>query len=181
MIAPMDGRVIELKVIPGAVVQSSQALLSIESAEGELQVLIYLPTEHGKKLRPGLAVQIEPATIKKEEYSTLMGVVREISEFPVTSQGIVSVLQNQALANFFSKDGPPYAVHVDLTKNANTVSGYRWISNGLAVRPRCGGNLPRACNIPTKRWLTYRWLAYCLRGGRTYGGLYSPRSLSIIF
>jgi HlyD family secretion protein len=129
VIAPMDGRIIEFKVTPGAVVQPGQALLSIESAEGELQALIYLPTEHGKKLHPGVAVQIEPATVKKEEYGTLMGVVREVSEFPVTSQGIVSVLQNQALANSFSKDGPPYAVHVDLIKNANTVSGYRWTSN----------------------------------------------------
>ncbi|MFZ2403791.1 MAG: hypothetical protein WAW41_01550, partial [Methylobacter sp.] len=93
-----------------------------------LQALIYVPTEHGKKLRSGLGVRIEPATVKKEEYGTLVGVVREISEFPVTSQGMVSVLQNAALASSFAKEGPPYAVYVDLVRDANTVSGYRWTS-----------------------------------------------------
>ncbi len=126
--APMAGRVIELKVTPGAVVQPGQALLSIESAEGDLQALIYVPTEHGKKLRSGLGVRIEPATVKKEEYGTLVGVVREISEFPVTSQGMVSVLQNAALASSFAKEGPPYAVYVDLVRDADTASGYRWTS-----------------------------------------------------
>lgn len=74
------------------------------------------------------------------------------SEFPVTNQGIVSVLQNQALANFFSKDGPPYAVHVDLIKNANTVSGYRWTSNdGPPIKIASGTTLNAEITVLEQR------------------------------
>lgn len=150
--APMDGLVIEFKVSPGAVVQSGQALLSIESVEGELQALVYVPTEHGKKLHPGLAVRLEPATVKKEEYGTLIGEVRQVSEFPVTSQGMVSVLQNQALAGAFAKEGSPYAVHVDLVKDAETVSGYRWTSNdGPPIKIASGTTLNAEITVLEQR------------------------------
>lgn len=126
--APVDGRVIELKLAPGAVVQAGQAVLSIESTSGGLGALVYMPTEHGKKLAVGQEVRLEPANVKKDEHGTLRGRVRSISEYPVTLQGMTSVLPNPALAALFSKDGPPYAVQVELLPDAALASGYRWTS-----------------------------------------------------
>jgi len=97
-------------------------------------------------------VRIEPATVKKEKYGTLIGVIRQISEFPVTSQGIVSVLQNQALAGTFAKDGSPYAVHVDLAKDAKTISGYRWTSNdGPPIKIASGTTLNAEITVMEQR------------------------------
>ncbi|OGB53346.1 MAG: NHLP bacteriocin system secretion protein [Burkholderiales bacterium RIFOXYD12_FULL_59_19] len=129
--APIDGRVIELKLAPGAILQAGQAVLSIESGHGTangLEALVYIPTEHGKKLTVGQAVRLAPANVKKEEYGTLLGRVQRVSEFPVTQQGMQSVLPNAALASLFAKDGPPYAVTVDLEPDATLQSGYRWTS-----------------------------------------------------
>lgn len=128
VVANVDGRVIELKLAPGAIVQQGQAVLSIEKGGTELNALVYMPTEHGKKLAVGQEVRLAPANVKKEEYGTLRGTVRSISEFPMTLPGIVSVLPNPALAGMFAKDGPPYAVQVDLVPDASLRSGYQWTS-----------------------------------------------------
>ena len=131
--APADGRVIELKVSPGAVVQPGQPVLSIEHKnrpQDGLQALVYMPTEHGKKLAPGMAVRLAPANVRKEEYGTLHGRVRSVSEFPLSLQGISAVLPNPTLAEMFVRDGPPYAVQVELEADPATASGYRWTSAG---------------------------------------------------
>ncbi|WP_306602815.1 NHLP bacteriocin system secretion protein [Azonexus sp.] len=126
--APNDGRVIELKLAPGAMVQAGQSVLSIENGEGELGALVYMPTEHGKKLVPGQEVRLAPANVKKEEYGTLRGRIESISEFPVSREGIISVLPNAALADMFFQKGPPYAVQISLEPDAGLSSGYRWTS-----------------------------------------------------
>ncbi|MBF0186765.1 MAG: NHLP bacteriocin system secretion protein [Magnetococcales bacterium] len=142
IVAPIDGRVIEYKVGPGAMVQAGEAVVSIERTGGELQALLYAPTADGKKLHPGQSVRIEPATIKKEEFGSLLGTVREVSEFPVTPRGMTSVLQNPALVGVFSSEGPPYAVHVDLIADERAVSGYRWSSRqGPPIRLASGTTL----------------------------------------
>jgi HlyD family secretion protein len=125
--APASGRVTEIKLTEGAVVHAGQAVLSIELAGETLQAILYIPTEHGKKVRPEMTVRIEPATVKKEESGTLIGKVRDVSDFPATPEGMATVLQNKSLIAQFSRTGPPYAARVDLVPAA-TPSGYRWSS-----------------------------------------------------
>lgn len=137
--APIDGRVIELKISPGAVVQAGQPVLSIEGHEGELGAMVYMPTEHGKKLAVGQDVRLAPANVRKEEFGTLIGHVRSISEFPVTRQGIASVLANNTLADLFFQKGPPYAVQVALEPDPAKASGYRWTSSDGAPFPVVSG------------------------------------------
>lgn len=139
--APVDGRVIEIKLAPGSIVQMGQPVLSIETSSGAggLEALVYMPTEHGKKLVVGQTVRLAPANVKKEEYGSLLGRVRSVSEFPVTQQGMVSVLPNASLAALFAKDGPPYAVLVDLLPDTALQSGYRWTSAAGAPFPVVSG------------------------------------------
>jgi len=144
VVAPVDGRVIELKLAPGAVVQPGQSILSIETGEGELGALVYMPTEHGKKLAVGQHVRLAPANIRKEEYGTLRGTVRAVSEFPVSQQGMVSVLPNAALVDMFSKAGPPYAVQVALMPDPAMKSGYRWTSADGPPSPVVSGTTVNA-------------------------------------
>nr|CAA6800327.1 MAG: NHLP bacteriocin system secretion protein [uncultured Thiotrichaceae bacterium] len=129
VVAPSDGLVTEVKQTEGSIVQLGQSILSIESFGEHLQALVYIPTEHGKKVSIGMAVRIEPVTVKKEEYGSLLGEVASISNFPVSAQGIATVLRNQALAASFAKDGAPYAARVNLFTDPSVSSGYRWSSN----------------------------------------------------
>ncbi|MBF0306630.1 MAG: NHLP bacteriocin system secretion protein [Alphaproteobacteria bacterium] len=138
VLAPGDGRVTEVKLAAGAVVALGQPVLSIESAGAVLQGIVYIPTEHGKKVRPGMPARIEPSMIRKEEYGTLVGKVVSVSDFPATRQGIAALVQNDTMVEQYTKAGAPYEARVNLVP-ATTPSGYAWTSgDGPAVRMTSG-------------------------------------------
>lgn len=125
--APGDGRVNEIKLTEGVVVATGQPVLGIESQGRHLQAVVFIPTEHGKKVHPGMTARIAPSTVKKEEVGTLLGRVSDIASFPATRQGIAAVVQNETLVEDFVKKGAPYEAHLTLTA-ADTPSGYGWSS-----------------------------------------------------
>src|SRR5258708_13970800 len=51
----------------------------IEIAGQVLEATIYMPSDRGKTIRPGMEVRVEPATIKREEYGAIVGKVVAIS------------------------------------------------------------------------------------------------------
>ena len=73
-----------------------------------------------------MQVRIEPSTVKREEFGTMLGTVVTISDFPITPQGMAAVLHNDTLVSRFSHDGAPYAARIRLEQDATTASGYRW-------------------------------------------------------
>lgn len=127
ILAPVSGRVSELKVFEGKVVQSGEALVSIATSGAALEAVLYIPTKDGKRVSPGMEVRISPSTIKKEEYGTIVGKVQEISSFPATKRGMLSILQNEELVSEYSREGAPYAARVMLMPD-NTSSGFKWTS-----------------------------------------------------
>jgi HlyD family secretion protein len=126
IISPIAGHVTEVKASVGTVVGTARPVLSIETAGEGLELLLYISPEQGKKVVPGMEVRVEPATAKKEEFGTLLGHVSEISEFPVSGEGMMAVLQNQQLVTRFMAQGAPYAARVKLLPDASTASGYAW-------------------------------------------------------
>ena len=56
----------------------------------------------------------------------MIGTVLDVSDFPVTPQGMTAALHNEQLVKLFSHDGAPYAVAVSLQQDNSTASGYRW-------------------------------------------------------
>lgn len=127
VIAPADGRVVEVKVSDGAVVATGQPLLSIETTGSGLQAVVYIPTEHGKKVLAGMPGRISPAPVQKEEFGTLLGRVAAVSAYPATREGMAGVLHNAVLVDAYLKEGAPYEARIDLTA-ADTPSGYAWTS-----------------------------------------------------
>jgi len=148
VISPLDGVITELKATPGTVVAPGKPILSIETAGSGLELLLYVPPAFGKKVTAGMEVRIEPATVKKEEYGTLLGKVVAVSDFPMTAEGMASVLQNPDLVSRFMQQGPPYAVRVELAPSVDSISGYRW-SGGLGppVRLSSGTTVNAAVTI----------------------------------
>ena len=128
ILAPVSGRVTEVKVSPGSVLRAGQPVLSIETGAGELEALIYLPPAEGKRVKPGMDVLVSPTTVRREEYGSLKGTVEKVSAFPVSLDGMIAVLQNRRLAETFSESGPPYSGRVALIPDASTTSGFAWTS-----------------------------------------------------
>ena len=128
VLAPVSGRVIEIKVTTGAIVQPGVAVASIRTGTTELEVLLYVPPAEGKRVQAGMPALVSPTTVRREEYGSIKGTVASISPFPASFEGMVAVLQNQSLARSFSEDGPPYAGRIDLLSDPATASGFAWTS-----------------------------------------------------
>jgi len=126
VLSPITGRVLEIKTSTGSVLAVGTPVVLIEDEGTKLEAVVYIPADQGKSVKPGFQVRLAPTTVKREEFGTMIGTVSNVSEFPVTPQGMTAVLHNDQLVKLFSKDGAPYAVSVLLEQDASTPSGYRW-------------------------------------------------------
>ncbi len=150
VISPIDGRVLEIKVSAGSVLTVGTPVIAIEGEGAKLEALVYIPTEQGKSVRPGMQARIEPSTVKREEFGTMVGTVVTVSDFPITPQGMAAVLHNDTLITRFSREGAPYAARVSLEQDLSTISGYRWaVGRGPPTR-LSSGTLMRA-EVTTRR------------------------------
>lgn len=144
VISPIEGRVVEVKISTGSVLAVGTAVVEIESEGNKLEAVIYIPPDQGKRIKPGMQVQLEPSTVKREEFGMMIGTVETVSDFPMTPQGMTAVLHNETLVTRFSHDGAPYAAKVVLEQDASTTTGYRWaVGNGPNLR-LTSGTLTRA-------------------------------------
>ncbi|HEX2209032.1 MAG TPA: NHLP bacteriocin system secretion protein [Longimicrobium sp.] len=140
--SPYTGRVLQVMAEQGSEVIRGQPMLMVDlTGKGvkALEAVIYIPSIHGKKIRPGMDVQIAPSTVKKEEFGYLLGKVTYVSDFPVTPAGMMAKLKNEQLVAALSGDDAPYEIRVDLLPDPDNVSTYRWTSaEGPPIRIQSG-------------------------------------------
>ena len=139
LLSPMGGKVLEIKVSAGGVLSAGTPVVSIETDGGSLEAIVYLPADRGKNVQPGMEVRVEPSTVKREEFGTMIGTVATASAFPVTPEGMAAVLHNDALVKRFSQTGAPYAILVRFQPDDAAFSGYHWSSGtGPPIRLSTG-------------------------------------------
>ncbi|MTI83405.1 MAG: NHLP bacteriocin system secretion protein [Firmicutes bacterium] len=129
IVASVSGRVLELQVNKGDVVSAGSSVCNIARAVREaesLEAVVYVPVEEGKKILPGMEVNISPTTVKKEEDGFMLGNVKSVSEYPASAQGMMLTLGNAELVKRLSGKGSPIEVRVELIRDNSTVSAYRW-------------------------------------------------------
>jgi HlyD family secretion protein len=144
VLSPIEGRVLEIKVAPGSILNVGTPVIAIEAEGSTLEALIYISADRGKNVKPGMEVRLEPSTVKREEFGSMVGTVITVSDFPITPQGMLAVLHNDSLVKRFSNDGAPYAAVVRLQPDETTVSGYHWaVGSGPSLR-LSSGTLTRA-------------------------------------
>lgn len=142
VVTPYHGRVVEMKANAGDVVAEGRSLFSIEFGERTLEAVVYLPPQSEiKRVRPGAAVQVSPNTARREEYGFLLGRVTALSEFPASRQGMMALLNNEALVQLLSQQGAPFAVRVELERDPASASSYRWSSAAGAALEVSSGTL----------------------------------------
>ncbi len=148
--SPIEGRVLEVKISSGSVLAVGTPVVEIESEGRNLEAVIYIPAEQGKTIKPGMQVNLEPSTVKREEFGMMLGKVETVSDFPITPQGMLAALHNDSLVTRFSRNGAPYAATVVLEDDSSTATGYRWaVGKGPVIR-LTSGTLARA-EITTRR------------------------------
>ena len=131
IISRYSGKVLELFKNRGAMISSGEPLLSLEIAGldvAPLSALVYFHPLEGKKIKPGMKVNITPSTVKEEEYGSILGEVLQVSAFPASNKGMMRVLQNADLVKSLSEGGAPIMATVRLITNSASPSGFAWSS-----------------------------------------------------
>lgn len=127
VVSHYDGTVQEIRIDEGQVIAAGQSIVSLEKLDAPLQAVAFIPTE-GKRIHPGMSVQISPVTVKREEFGYMLGEVTFVSGQPATPEGMMRVVGNEILVNQLAVRGAPFLVEVALRPDSETVSGYQWSS-----------------------------------------------------
>lgn len=124
----LGGVVLDVLVEPGQAIAAGTPVVSLETLSAELVAVVYVPAADGKRVIPGMHVEISPSTIKREEHGYLLGSVRSVSAYPSRASGMQALLNNEELVRSLSAAGPPIAVVATLVPDAGQASGFRWSS-----------------------------------------------------
>jgi len=118
-----------MKAVPGSLVAAGSPILSIQPRGNTLEVLVYLPSLQAKAVLPGMAAEVSPSTVKREEFGFIRGKVVYVGEFPASSDALMRNFQNETLVHSILAGGPVTELRVTLERDAASVSGYRWSSS----------------------------------------------------
>jgi HlyD family secretion protein len=146
VIAPRDGIISEVAANIGELWRGPmmRMLPLDEGAAGTLVGELYVRSQDGKKIRPGMIVEIIPSTVRVERFGYIYGRVVNVSVIPATREGMMRTLKNSSMVDKLTANGPPFEVTVSLDPAA-TPSGYRWstgrgpeidITNGTLIDGR---------------------------------------------
>ena len=130
--SPQDGYILDVSGVLGQVVTSGTRLGTLQTQGREPVVLTgitYFDVKDGKQIKPGMKVQITPDTVKRERFGGIVGTVKFVSPYPVTSSRAASRLGNPELAEALTGKVAKVEVVVDLQPEATNVSGYKWSSS----------------------------------------------------
>lgn len=129
--SPSDGRIVEVKVNQGSVVNPGTPIISMEQTGEdikEIEAVIFVPALEGSKVHVGMNVNISPSVVKQEEYGTLKASVIAVSQYPTTVENMMRFLNNETLVKQILAAGPAIEIRANLLLNPKTKSGYQWTS-----------------------------------------------------
>ena len=123
------GRVVEVRAKIGDVISSGSPILVLENPKQKMEALIYVNPADGKKISPGMEIDISPTTVRREEYGSILGLVTHVSKYPASPDVIHQTIPNKALVEELMAEGAPIEVKADLIPDHRTPSGYKWTSS----------------------------------------------------
>ena len=127
-----DGIVDEVMVDEGSMISAGTPICSVRITQNrdELTGLLYVPVDKGKRITPGMSIQLAPNGVDVSQSGSLLGVVRSVSQYPMTIQGIQQHLGNAQLAQWIlqAQNSSVMEVSFDLVKDPDSESGYLWTS-----------------------------------------------------
>jgi HlyD family secretion protein len=130
--------------------------------------IVFVPAGEGKKIEVDDAVEVSPATVKREEHGFIRGKVVAISELPATRLAMDSALQHPELADAFIKRYAPgvlLRVQVKLDErrvrdparagrpDSATTNPFDWSSSSGPRQPLKTGTMCQAAIVVEKRRL----------------------------
>ena len=140
-----DGIIDEVMVDVGSLVQAGTPICSVRMTQNrdDLTGLLYIPVEKGKRVEKGMTIQLAPNGVDVSQSGSLIGVVRTVSQYPMTLQGVQQHLGNPQLAQWIiaaQNNSAVMEVTFDLVKDESSESGYLWTSQVGEHKPITAGS-----------------------------------------
>jgi len=133
IISQHSGRILEITTNPGQVIDTGTRIASIdaEKPSSKLVGITYFPVADGKKIQPGMTLQITPQTVKRERFGGILSTVTTVSPFPITREAAKSVVGNPEVVEGLVSQNQEGLMQVfgDLKLDSATFSGYQWSSS----------------------------------------------------
>ena len=132
IISQHSGRVLELAVNPGQMIDTVTRLgsIDVQDPQRELVGITYFTIADGKKIQSQMPLQITPQTVKRERFGGIDGTVTTVSPFPITKEAAASVVGNpEVVAGLVSQEEGLMQVFSTLETDPATDSGYQWSSS----------------------------------------------------
>ncbi|MEO1560739.1 MAG: NHLP bacteriocin system secretion protein, partial [Cyanobacteria bacterium J06632_19] len=131
IVSTQAGCILEVTATNGQVVNPGTKIATIDTqgSGGKMVAITYFPVKDGKKIKPGMPIQITPDTVQRERFGGIIGKVVSVSPFPITAQGAALELGNTELVNKLIAGEPRIAITAELETDESTFSGYRWSSS----------------------------------------------------
>lgn len=124
-----SGKILELNAAKGALLKAESSLGRVEVSDRPLKGIVLLPLVEGKRLTPGAKVQISPSNVLAQEYGYLLGTVTYVSDYPITTDSLMSELKSRELVQMLAAGGALIRADVELDTDANSPSGFKWSSS----------------------------------------------------
>lgn len=122
----MGGKIIELLVSEGGMIQAGSAIAITEHQNRPLEAIIFVPQENSKFVKKEMSVALQLSNVRKEDYGVLKGRVNDVGEYPISSTGLKALLNTDSLEGNFLQQGPLVMVNVELDVDESTISRYKW-------------------------------------------------------
>ncbi len=158
IISDFDGRILELTVSEGKLISKGQRLGSIDARlpTSVLEAVAYFSLADGKKIRTGMKLRLLPAQVQQERFGRLLAKVTSVSNFPVTAEGVATIVGNSKIASELTKDGHQIEVFAELLTDNDTYSGYQWDqSDGPDLKIESGTLASALVNIKERAPFTF--------------------------
>ena len=142
--SPYDGTVDEILVGEGSIVSNGMPLIHvrIDGGRENFKGVLYIPVDKGKRVEKGQTIQLAPNGVDVSQTGSLLGTVRSVSQYPVTTQYMQRVLGNEQLAQWIisSQQSSVMEVNFDLVRDPGSESGYLWTSSVGEHKPITAGS-----------------------------------------
>lgn len=157
IVSDCDGRILEIIVQPGQVVSTGMRIGTIErdDPDAELTNLAYFKVKDGKRIKPGARARVTPSTVQREREGSIVGAVSKVSAFPITQEGIVNVVGSPEIAQSLIQQGGAIEVEVELDRDSDSFSGFKWTSKGPEIGFTAGTTTAVSITIEQRTPITY--------------------------
>lgn len=156
IVSTQSGRVVELRATVGDVIAAGMPIVSLErvAEKGALEAILYVDSRVGKRVQPGMKVNVTPSTVRRERYGVMLAEITNVEGFASTRRGMMRVLHNEALVDTLIAEtgSAPMALRARLQRDDKTPSGYRWSSGrGPSLLLSSGTRLDALITTSTQR------------------------------